>query len=160
MASATRSSSPCSCVALVVVEHAERPLVLGVGDRDHAGDDVAAPAGQVDVLDAAVRVAAAALGEAEPLEVVDEADHRALVDPQPPAQRALGHRAVGVDDREHLRVLAADPVARERALEAFRRVLGDEGGEVARPVGERLGEGRVGSVDRCHVENRTARRSS
>lgn len=91
-----------------------------------------------------------ALGEAEPLQVVDQADHRALVDPQPAAQGALGHRPVGVDDGEHLRVLAADAVAGQRPLEALGSVLADEGREVARPVGERLGERRVGSVGRCH----------
>ena len=81
-------------------------------------------------------------------EVVHEADHRALVDPQAAAQGALGHRPVGVDDREHLRVLGADPVACQRTLEAFGGMLCDEGGEIARPVGKRFGECRMGRVDR------------
>src|SRR3954454_14799846 len=77
---------PVELVALVVVEHAERARVLLGGDLHHPGHGDAALAGERDRLDAAVRVVAAALGEAEPLEVVDEPDHRALVDPQPPAE--------------------------------------------------------------------------
>ena len=99
---------------------------------------------QVDVLDAAVGVAAAALGEAELLEIVDEPDHRALVDLQPPAQFALRHRAFGVDHGEHGRVLGADPLIGERALEPLRRVLRDECREVTGPVCERLGKRRCG----------------
>ena len=123
-------------LALVVVEHAECALVLCRGDLEDVADGVAAAVGEVDVLDATVGVAAAALGEAEPFEVVDQTDHRALVDAQAPAQRALGHRALGVDDREHGRVLGADTLARKRSLEPLGRVFGDERQEITGPVGE------------------------
>ena len=60
---------------------------LGLAERRRSD---AALAGEADRLDTAVGVAAAALGEAELLEIVHEPDHRALVDLQPPAQFALG----------------------------------------------------------------------
>jgi hypothetical protein len=123
-------------LALVVVEDAERTLVLSGGDLEHVADGVAAAVGEVDVPDAPVAVAAAALGEAEALEVVDQADHRALVDAQAPSESALGHRTLGVDHGEHRSVLGTDTLARERALEPLGRVFGDEGEEITRPVGK------------------------
>src|SRR4051812_17683092 len=117
--------------ALVVVEHAERAGVLYLGHLHHARDRETAPAREMDRLHAAVRVVAAALGEAEPLEVVDEADHRALVDPQAPAERALRHRPLGVDHRKHLGMLAADLLITQRTLEPLGGMLRDERGQIS-----------------------------
>jgi hypothetical protein len=145
-------------LALVVVERAEEALVLLVGEPADPLDGDPAAVGEVDVLDAAVGVAAVALGEAEALEVVHEPDHRALVDPQQAAQRALGHRALGVDHREHGGVLGPDLLPRERLLEALSGSLGDEREHVAGPVRERVGE--RGCLDGRHPTDRTAPRSS
>jgi hypothetical protein len=76
------------------------------------------------------------------LEVVEHADHRALVDAQAPAERALRHRSFGVDHEQDLRVLAADALVCEFALESFAGVLGDERHQVAGPMRQHGREGR------------------
>jgi hypothetical protein len=144
--------------ALLVVEHAESAVVLERSDLHHVRDRIAPLVGEVDRLDAPVGVGPPALGQAELLEVVHQADHRALVDPQPAAQCALGHGALGVDHGEHRRVLGADPLVGQRALETLRGVLGDERGEVARPVRER--RGKRCDIEHCHVTDRTGQRPS
>ncbi len=148
-------------LALGVVEDGEGARVLGVCDRGHVGEHAPALRGQVDRLDPAVAVAAPALRQAEPLEVVEHADHRALVDPQPAPERALRHRPLGVDHHQHGGVTAADAVRGDRALEPLGRVLGDEREQIPGPVRERRRE-RRGDRGGRHTRDpdRIARRTS
>ncbi len=83
------------------VEGAQQLSLVFVGKAFQLGQELSAPRSQVEPVGAAICRVAAPLGEAALLEVVDECDHGAAVDPQRGAQCLLGLALVYGELAEH-----------------------------------------------------------
>ena len=103
--------------------------------------------GQVHGVLSPVLGVAAALGQADRLELVDHGDHRAGVDQRAGDQLLLGAAGVRVDQREHAEVLRAQPERLQRLCEPCCHALPVPGQQEPR----RAGKGLWGAVVEAHV---------
>jgi hypothetical protein len=119
--------------ALWRVEGRQQLDVALVGCALELGKQVAPSGRQVERVSAPVDGIAAALGELALLEVVDERDHRAAVDPERVAERLLGLALGGGEVAEHSEV----PWVEVESREVF--------GKLPMRVGAELGQQKAGA---------------